>query len=74
VCTHVISAVPYMSIGLAGCSMDPRISRDARKLARTSRVIKKNEIPVYHSYDHSIEFEKSTDTNFDGLFLISFNV
>jgi len=54
--------------------MDPGISRDARKLARTSRVIKKNEIPVYHSYDHSIEFEKSTDTNFDGLFLISFNV
>ena len=35
-------AVPYLSTGLAGCSVDPGNSRGARKLARTPRVIKKN--------------------------------
>jgi hypothetical protein len=30
-----------MSTGLAGCSVDPEINRGARKLARTSQVIKK---------------------------------
>ena len=34
----VISAVPYQPIGLAGCSVGPRISRGARKLARTPRL------------------------------------
>jgi len=37
----VTPAVPYMSTGLAGCSVGPGISRGAHKLARTSRVIKK---------------------------------
>ena len=41
-CTPVISAVSYLSIGLAGCSVDPRISYGARKLARTPRFKKKN--------------------------------
>jgi len=31
----------YLLTGLAGCSVGPGISRGARKLARTSRVIKK---------------------------------
>jgi hypothetical protein len=31
----------YLSPGLAGCLVGPGISRDARKLTRTSRVIKK---------------------------------
>ena len=36
-------AVPYLSIGLAGCLVGPEISRGARKLARTPQVIyKKN--------------------------------
>jgi len=37
----VISMVPYMFIRLIGCLVGPKISRDAHKLARTSRVIKK---------------------------------
>ena len=40
-CTSVIFAVFYLPTGLAGCSMDPGINRGTRKLARTSRVIKK---------------------------------
>jgi hypothetical protein len=39
-CIPVTPAVPYMPTGLAGCSVGPRISRGARKLARTPRVIK----------------------------------
>jgi hypothetical protein len=38
----VIPVVSYLSTGLAGCSVDPGNSRGARKLTRTSRVIKKN--------------------------------
>jgi hypothetical protein len=38
----VIPVVSYLSTGLAGCSVDPGNSRGARKLAWTSRVIKKN--------------------------------
>jgi hypothetical protein len=41
VCTPVTLAVSYLPIGLAECSVDPRISCDARKLARTTRVTKK---------------------------------
>ena len=41
-CMFVISVVSYLSTGLAGCSVNPGNSRGARKLARTSRVIKKN--------------------------------
>jgi hypothetical protein len=37
----VTPAVPYMRTGLAGCSVDPGISHDARKLTRTPQVIKK---------------------------------
>jgi len=33
--------MPYLPTGLAKCSVDPGISRGARKLARTPRVIKK---------------------------------
>jgi hypothetical protein len=40
-CTSVIFVVPYLSIGLAGCSVDSGNSRGARKLTRTPRVIKK---------------------------------
>jgi len=40
-CMSVIPAVYYMSTGLAGCLMGPKISRSVRKLTRTSRVIKK---------------------------------
>ena len=32
-------AVPYLFIGLAGCSVGPRISRGERKLTQTFRVI-----------------------------------
>jgi hypothetical protein len=42
VCTSVTPAVPYLSTGLAGCSVGPGISRGACKLTRTPRVIKKN--------------------------------
>jgi len=38
--------VPYMSTGLAGCSVGPGISRGARKLARTPRIIKKKNSDV----------------------------
>jgi hypothetical protein len=41
VCTPVTPAVLYLLTGLAGCSVDPGISRGARKLAQTPRVIKK---------------------------------
>jgi len=37
----VTPVVPYLSTGLAGCSVGPGISCGARKLARTLRVIKK---------------------------------
>jgi hypothetical protein len=40
-CMPVTLAVPYLPTGLAGCSVDPGISRGARKLTRTPRVIKK---------------------------------
>jgi len=40
-CMSVTLAVPYLSTGLAGCSMDLRISRGACKLARTPWIIKK---------------------------------
>jgi hypothetical protein len=33
--------VSYLSIELAGCSVDPEISRGVRKLTRTTRVKKK---------------------------------
>ena len=41
VCTAIIPAVSYLPTGLAGCSVSPRISYVARKLARTPRVKKK---------------------------------
>jgi hypothetical protein len=41
-CTSVIPAVPYLSIGLVWCLVDPGISRGARKLAQTPRITKKN--------------------------------
>jgi len=41
VCTSVYPAVLYMPTGLAGCSVDPEISRGVHTLARTSQVIKK---------------------------------
>jgi len=40
-CTPVTPAVSYLPTGLAGCSVDPRISCGTRKLARTPRVTKK---------------------------------
>jgi len=40
-CTPVTPAVPYLSAGLAGCSVDPGNSHGARKLTRTPRVINK---------------------------------
>jgi len=36
--------MPYLPTGLAGCSVGPGISRGARKLARTPRVIKKYKV------------------------------
>jgi len=47
-CTPVTSVVLYLPTGLAGCSVGPGTSRDARKLARTPRVIKKNKIVDGH--------------------------
>jgi len=41
VCMFVIPALLYLSTGLAGYSVGPRISRGARKLTRTPQVIKK---------------------------------
>jgi hypothetical protein len=38
---HVILVVSYLSIKLARCSVDPGINRGTRKLARTTRIIKK---------------------------------
>ena len=40
-CTFVILVVSYLFTGLAGCSVNPRISCDACKLARTPRIKKK---------------------------------
>jgi hypothetical protein len=39
-CMSVTLAVSYLSTGLSGCSVNPGISCDARKLARTPRVTK----------------------------------
>jgi len=47
-CTPVIPAVPYMPTELAGCSVGPGISRGARKLIRTSWVIKKIYIYIWY--------------------------
>ena len=41
-------AVSYLSTGLAGCSVDPRISCGACKLARTPRVKKKIEYLIFY--------------------------
>jgi len=40
-CMSVISAMSYLFIGLAGCSVDSGISCGAHKLIRTPRIIKK---------------------------------
>ena len=40
-CMSVTPVMSYLSTGLAGCSVDPEISRGACKLARKPRVIKK---------------------------------
>ena len=40
-CMSVTPAVPYLPTRFAGCSVDPEISRGARKLVRTPRVTKK---------------------------------
>jgi len=40
-CTPVIPTVLYLSTAFAGCSVGPRISRGACKLARIPRIIKK---------------------------------
>jgi hypothetical protein len=40
-CTPVIPTVLYLSTVLAGCSVGPRISRGACKLARIPRIIRK---------------------------------
>jgi hypothetical protein len=40
-CAYLLSVVFYLFIELVGCSVDSRISRGARKLTRTSRVIYK---------------------------------
>jgi hypothetical protein len=37
----VTIAEPYLSTGLAGCSVSSGISRGVRKLVRTSQIIKK---------------------------------
>jgi len=43
----VTPVVPYLSTGLAGCSVDPGNSRGARKLTRTPQVIKKKKDTRY---------------------------
>jgi len=40
-CKPVTLVVSYLPAGLVGCSVDPRINYDARKLARTPQVKKK---------------------------------
>jgi hypothetical protein len=50
VCTSVYPAVLYMPTGLAGCSVDPEISRGVHTLACTSQVIKKNQISKNHFF------------------------
>jgi hypothetical protein len=42
VCIYVIFVVFYLSIGFIEYSVGPEISRGARKLTRTPRIIKKN--------------------------------
>jgi hypothetical protein len=42
-CILVTPAVPYMSTGLAGCLVGPRISCGTHKVVRTLRIIKKKE-------------------------------
>ena len=44
----VTPVVPYLPIGLTGCSVGPRISCGARKLARTSRSSKKEKKKKEH--------------------------
>ena len=46
-CTPVTHVMSYLFTGLAGCSVGPRINRDACKLARTPRVIKKRKVYPY---------------------------
>ena len=40
-CKPVTLVVSYLPAGLVGCSVDPRINYDARKLARTPQIKKK---------------------------------
>jgi hypothetical protein len=49
----VTPVVPYLFTGLAGCSVDPGISRGARKLVQIPRVIKKN---TFRIVDASVFF------------------
>jgi hypothetical protein len=43
-CTLVTLTVPYLSTGLAGCSVNLGNNRDARKLARIPQVKKKKKV------------------------------
>ena len=44
----------YLSTGLAGCSMDPGISRGARKLVRIPQVIYKKKLdPILSMNQHA---------------------
>jgi hypothetical protein len=59
-CTLVTLTVPYLSTGLAGCSVNLGNNRDARKLARIPRVKKKKNNNIQHVFDrqqiiHSLE-------------------
>jgi hypothetical protein len=61
-CIHVIRGVLFLFIELVGCSVDPRISRGARKLTRISRVIyKKKQYMVCEGITLTLYYFSSID-------------
>ena len=55
--------MPYLSTGLAGCSVSLGISRDARKLTRTPRVTKKKKKGIVMSCSVGNSFSLKTVAN-----------
>ena len=58
----VTPAVPYMLIGLAGCSVGREISRGARKLARTPTLIIKKKMFIL--FVHTTESSQGESLNY----------
>jgi len=57
----ITPVVSYLFIGLAGCSVNPRISHGMRKLIQTLRIIKKKKATTIGLLQNAIGFEEKDE-------------